>query len=155
VSVDGWVSDAFHEMLLSTLDHGDDPLAMNDGLNFVDNIGVYLLLNNGRALPDSTHARGGWFLNVLLNVMHHILFQIAGDDRWYVHNTVSANMLLDNWCSYVLNDASIALGAKTLRSNALCLVTCSAGLDGSVGGASGVGVFVCEFVKDCGHIDKV
>jgi len=60
-------------MLFGSFNHRHHPLAVDDWLNFVDDVGVDLLLDDGLALNDTSLTGGGLFMDVLLNVVHDVV----------------------------------------------------------------------------------
>jgi len=96
VGVDGGLDDALGEVLLSMLDDGDGPLAVDDGLDLVNHVGDHLLLYDGRALNHTAHVGGWGLLDVLLDVMDDVLVDFTVDDWLHLNHAVLPDGLLDD-----------------------------------------------------------
>jgi len=98
MGVDGGLHDVLSEMLLGVLDDGDNALAVDDGLDFINNIGIDLLLNDGLVLKGVDGLGSCWFNDVPLDVMDNVLVNAAMKDRLYFHDVVITDCLLDDGC---------------------------------------------------------
>jgi len=146
VGVDGGLHNVLSEVLLSPLHNGHGTLAVDDGLNLINHIGVQLLLNNGLALNDATLGGSG-LDDVLLDVMHNVLVDLTMDDGLNLHNSVLADCLLDYGCHSV---GDLLLPRQTglhhaLLYHARLLQSCR-------GGDASSWVSVGELVKKSGHL---
>jgi len=126
--VDGGLDDALGEVLLHTLGYGHNTLAVDDGLDFIDNVGNYGLLHEGRSLNDSTHVRSRSLNNVLLNVVYNILIDLTMENGLHLNHPVSADALLHDGGSYncALKDRS-SCGNTSYANNRLLLELGSGG----------------------------
>ena len=97
VSVDGGLHDVLGEMLLRALDHRDDSLAVDDGLNLIYNIGVNLLLHDGLVLVDTSLSRGSLVV-VLLDVVDDVLVYLTMKNGLYLNHSVVTDGLLNDGC---------------------------------------------------------
>jgi len=143
--VDGVAHDALGEVLLGALDVGDGDLAVDDGVDFVYDVGADGVLDEGRSLDDASHVRGGGLLDVLLNMMHHSSVYFTMDDRLHFNDSVTADGFLDDWGSYY----------RVLLIRPL-LSSCEGTNLSAVGEALGllVAVAVAELVQESGHVER-
>jgi len=162
VSVDGGLYDVLRLVALSTLDDGHNPLAMNDGLDFLDVIGVDLLLHNGCTLDNATHVGGTWLLNVPLNVVDDVVIDLTMDYRLHFNDTILPHGLLDDWGKGVggLGSESTSLLSHSLLHPARggqrgggVESSRSTGAETRGAGGVGVGVIVAKLVHDTRHVD--
>jgi len=100
VGVDGGLGDVLSQVLLGALDDGDDPLAVNDGLDLIHDLSVDILLNDRLVLEDALLRRSG-LGDVLLDVMHDIVVHGAVQNGLHLHYAVLADCLLDDGSSDV------------------------------------------------------
>jgi len=167
--VDGGLHDVLREMLLHALGDWDYALTVNDGLDFVDNVRVNLLLNHGVQLHDTSHIRSGGLSDVLLDMMHDVVINFAVDNRLDLNDAVVADSLLDNGSQgvghrWLLDSLALeSLSLKGLSLKGLSLDETSAVVKSSLivpstvvksSGAGGVGVVlvvVGELVQESRH----
>jgi len=93
VGMDGGLAEVLGDVLFCTLNHGDHPLAMDDGLNLVNDVGMNLMLDNRLILDDAALA-GSRFMDMLLDVMDDVVVYRAVENRLHFHHAVVPHCLL-------------------------------------------------------------
>jgi len=93
VGMDGGLAEVLGDVLFCTLNHGDHPLAMDDGLNLVNDVGMNLMLDNRLILDDAALA-GSRFVDMLLDVMDDVVVYRAVENRLHFHHAVVPHCLL-------------------------------------------------------------
>jgi hypothetical protein len=111
VSVDGGLGDVLSHVTLLVLNYRYHTLAVDDGLDFVDEIGLQVLLDDGLTLDDSALC-GSMLVIVLLDVMHDVSIDLSMQYRLHLNYSVVTDFLLDDWSSYV---SSVGLGRLLLK----------------------------------------
>jgi len=97
VRVHGGLCEAFREVRLHALGHGHYALAMDDWLDFVNNIHLDSLLDDGIPLIYPSHGWSGGLLYVLLNVVDDVVVHTPVEDGLHLHYSVISDALLDDW----------------------------------------------------------
>jgi len=100
MGMDGWLHDALGEVLLDPLRYWHDALAVDDRLDFINYVGNNILLKEGRSLNNTSQRRGWGFHDMLLDVMHDVLVDLAMDNRLYFNHSIIADCLLNDRSSY-------------------------------------------------------
>jgi len=97
VRVYGGLGHALHHVCFHSLMDWHDNLAVDDGLDLIDYVGVNGLLDDGVPLVDSpTHGRCCRFMDMLLNMMDHIMVHVPVDNGLYLHYPIISYVLFYN-----------------------------------------------------------
>jgi len=114
-SVNGGLRDVLAEMLLGSLKDGDDSLAVNDGLDFIDGGGVNLFLDDGGALDDVVLGKGCGLHDVLLNVMDDVVIDFTVENGLHFHHTIVSDGLLNDGSQVVGGSQGLSRGNSSRR----------------------------------------
>jgi len=96
--MEGGLDNALVHVLLDVLGDGHHTLAVDDGLDFINNISAHGLLDHGGLLDQAALVGGRGLLDVPLDVVHDALVDLAVHDGLHLHDAVAADLLVDHGC---------------------------------------------------------